>query len=494
MTAYDAYLEEFNRKFRQDIFPSNWVNPQPVDQYDLLILGGGPGGMTAAILAKTFNVRVALVEKEHLGGECLSYGCIPSKALLRCSRVAQTVRQAADYGVEIPEGWSVNFNAVMQRVHCLQTTISPYDSAAHLKKLGIDVFLGAGHFTGPNKLEVHNQTIKFKKAVIDTGTQPAPLNIPGLDQADYWTNQNIFTMPTLPKRLGMIGGGPICCELAQAFLRFGSQVFLVTHAQNLLPRDDLMATERLQEIFEQEGMKIFAQSQVQRVEKKGNEKILYLDNTSEPIVVDEIFAAIGRIPFTEGLGLENAGISYDKKKGILTNDYLQTSNADIYAAGDVTSQYKFTHISKELSIKAVVNALNGNQEKKSALIVPWCTYTDPEVAHVGLSEQEAKKQGISVEIVTVDMSEVDRAILDGETTGFVKLLVRENSDQIVGATLMAAHAGDMISELTVAMHGEKGLEALSQAIHPFPTQAQVLRTAAETILKKRHSLIAQGKR
>lgn len=249
------------RNSNKIFFPSNWVNPKPVEQYDLLVAGGGLGGMRAAMIAKTFNARVALVEKEHLGGECLSYGCIPSKALLRSSRVAEEIHRASEYGLEIAQGWKVNFTAIMQRVHRLQAILSPHDSADHLKKLGIDIFLGAGHFTSPNQLEVRNQTITFKKAIIVTGTQPIPLNIEGLDQPDYWTNQNIFHLSTLPRRWRIIGGGPISCELFQAFLQFGSEVTLVIRAQSLLPKDNAIAKERLQQVFENEGMKIFKETQ-----------------------------------------------------------------------------------------------------------------------------------------------------------------------------------------------------------------------------------------
>lgn len=483
-----AKPDSFQNKFLQDIFPENWINPEPQNQYDLLVVGGGPGGMTAATIAKSYNVSVAIVEKEHFGGECLSYGCIPSKAMLRSSRVAQEIRRAKEYGLEIPKGWNVDFHAVMQRVHDLQTTISPHDSVEHFKKLGIDVFLGTGTFTRPNRLEVANKTINFKKAIIVTGTQPIQLHVPGLDQSDYLTNQTIFNLSTLPRRLVVIGGGPISCELSQAFLRFGSQVTLITHGSQLLSRDELIASKRLQEVFQNEGMQIFTQTTVQRAEKRGSEKLLYLDTTTNPLVADEILVAIGRLPTIDGLNLENAGVQSDRQKGISTNDYLQTSNPNIYAAGDVTSVYKFTHISKELSKIAVTNALYGNQQKSSSLIIPWCTYTDPEIAHIGVSEEEAKKQGIAIETTMIEMAEVDRAILDGETIGFAKLLVKENSDQIIGSTIMAAHAGDMISEVCVAMNSESGLTALSRAIHPFPTQAQILRSAAETVLKRRKSM------
>lgn len=491
-----AYLntkpDEFSRKFQKDLFPSDWKNPKPIAKYDLLVVGGGPGGMTAATVARGLNAQVALVEKDHLGGECLNFGCIPSKALLRSSRLAAEIRRAADFGFEIPKNWEVDFGAIMRRVHRLQAKISPHDSADHFKKLDIDVFLGAGRFIGPNQMDVGGQTITFKKAIIATGTQPVPLKISGLNESDYLTNQTIFQLSTLPPRIAVIGGGPIGCELSQAFLRFGSQVTFITHGLNLLPKDDLIATERLQNVLEKEGMQILAQSQVQRVEKRGKEKILYLDQHSKGIVVDEILVAIGRLPAIEGLNLEQAGVSYDDHKGISTNEFLQTTNPDIYAAGDVASKYKFTHISQELSTMAVENALKGSKERNSSLIIPWCTFTDPEVAHIGLNQQEAKEKGIPTEVVMVEMADIDRAIVDEETTGFMKLVVKENTDQIIGADIMASHAGDMIAEVSVAMACEEGLMALAKAIHPFPTQAQIIRVAAKTLLKRRENLVKTG--
>jgi pyruvate/2-oxoglutarate dehydrogenase complex dihydrolipoamide dehydrogenase (E3) component len=483
-------LDEFTRQFQEDLFPSGWKNPKPVTKYDLLVVGAGPGGMTAATLARGLNAQVAIVEKEHFGGECASYGCIPSKAMLRSSRLADEIRHAAEFGFEIPNNWKVDFGRIMRRVHRLQATISPHDSPEHFKNLGIDVFLGTGRFIGPNQLEVGGQIITFKKAIIATGTQPVPTKIPGLSESDYLTNQTIFQLSTLPPRLGVIGGGPISCELSQAFLRFGSQVTLITNGLTLLPKDDPIASDRLQKVFEKEGMRIFTRSEVQRVEKKGKEKILYLDRDSKGISVDEILVAIGRAPAVEGLNLEQAGVSYDTHKGISTNEFLQTTNPDIYAIGDVTSKYKFTHISQELAGMAVENALKGSKEKSSTLIIPWCTYTDPEVAHIGLNQQEAKEKGISSEMVMIEMSHVDRAILEEETVGFMKLLVKEGTYQIIGGDIMAPHAGDMIAELSVAMASENGLMALAKAIHPFPTQAQIVRTAAATLLKEREHQLA----
>jgi len=481
-----AYSDDaFSKKLVENVFPANWKNPKAGQTYDLLVIGGGPGGMTAATIAREQQATVALVEKEHMGGECLSYGCIPSKALLRSSRLAADVRNGANFGIEIPNNWKVDFGAVMQRVHRLQSTLAPHDSPEHFKGLGIDLFLGQARFLGPNQVEVGGQTITFKKAIIATGTEPVPLKIPGLTESDYLTNQTIFQLSTLPKRFGVIGGGPISCELAQAFLQFGSEVTLITDSTHLLPRDDLMATERLKKVFEDEGMKIFFQSHVERVEKKGKEKTLYLNQPNQSITVDEILVAIGRAPAVMGLDLEKAGISYHTHQGISTNEFLQTTNPNVYAVGDVTSRYKFTHMSQELASLAVTNALKGHTKKNSSLNVPWCTFTEPEVAHIGLSEQEAKEKGIATESVIIELSNIDRAIVDEETTGFMKLIVKENSHHIIGADLMASHAGDMISEISVAMASDQGLLALSQAIHPFPTQAQIIRTAAKTLLQNR---------
>jgi pyruvate/2-oxoglutarate dehydrogenase complex dihydrolipoamide dehydrogenase (E3) component len=485
MTDHLSSNDEFTEKLTQNVFPSNWKNPKPSEIYDLVVIGGGPGGLTAASIARDLHAKVAIVEKNHLGGECLSAGCIPSKALIRCSRLAAEIHEASKYGIEVPPGWKVDFGAVMRHVHQLQATLSPHDAASHFQKLGIDIFLGAGHFISPSQLEVGGQVINFKKAIVVTGTQPIPLSVSGIEPSDYLTNQNIFTLSSLPRRLVTIGGGPINCELSQAFCRLGSQVTLITRGDTLLSKDESMATERLQKVIEMEGVRIVKNSQVRQIEKRGEEKIVYLNNSSEGIVADAILVGIGRIPAVEDLSLEKGSVAYDLKKGITTNDYLQTSNPNVYAAGDVCSPYKFTHISTELSKMAVLNALNGNHLNKNNLIIPWCTYTDPEIAHTGLTEKEAREKGISVEIAIVELSDNDRALLDGETIGFAKLLVKAGSDQIVGATLMTGHAGEMISEITVAMASDKGLFELAQSIHPFPTQAEVFRRAAQAILKSR---------
>jgi pyruvate/2-oxoglutarate dehydrogenase complex dihydrolipoamide dehydrogenase (E3) component len=485
MAKYPIPLDAFNRKRLQDVFPNHWKNPKPAKIYDLVVIGGGPGGMTAASVAAGLKAKVALVEREHLGGECFNVGCIPSKALLRSSRCAAQVRDAVEYGIKVPKGWKVDFPFVMRRVRKLQSILSPHDSAAHLTSLGIDVFLGTARFKDPTSIQVGDHTLHFKKAIIATGTEPLIPDILGLEEAGYLTNQTIFNLTTLPKRLAVLGAGPIGCELSQAFLRFGSEVTLITRGTALLPRDDPMASERLQNVFEAEGMDILFNTQVKRVEKKGKAKILHF-NSGKKLTVDELLVAVGRAPAVKELGLEKAGVIYDLKNGVAADDHLQTSNPRIYIAGDVGSRYKFTHIAIELGKMAVQNALKEGSEKRSALHIPWSTYTEPEIAHIGLLEKEARDRGISVETSLVELKDTDRAVLDGETVGFVKIHVQTGTHQIVGATIMANHAGDMISEVAVAMAGQTGVASLSQAIHPFPTQAESIRKDAAELLHGMH--------
>ncbi len=477
----DDESKGFREQFKNDIFPANWENPKRDKVYDLAIIGGGPGGMTAATFASSMGVNVALIEKAHLGGECLSYGCIPSKALLNASRAVKTIKRAHQFGIHLSSEWHIDFSKIMKRVYRLQATISPHDSAEHFKKLGVDVFLGEAKFTNTHEIQVNGLTIRYKKALIITGTQPIIPPIPGLDALSYFTNQNIFTISQLPSTFGVIGGGPIACELAQAFQRFGSKVILITHGEHLLPKDDPLATSRLQKIMQEEGVKVLTQSNVDRIELEGRQKKLHVGEKN--YLVDEILIAVGRKPALN-MDLENAQVAYDIKKGISTNGYLQTSNPDIYCSGDVTSQYKFTHVSKELARIAVKNALKGNQQTKDDLTIPWCTYTSPEIAHAGLNEQEAKEKWGEVVTALVELNTVDRAILDEETEGFIKLVASKKTGKIVGATLVAEHAGEMISEITAVMNTENGLQALLGAIHPFPTQSQCMRTAAELLEKR----------
>ncbi len=480
MATFFLADDTFDQKLIQDVFPPEWKNPSPAAVYDLVIVGGGPAGMTAIKIATERKARVAVVEQEHFGGECLNIGCIPSKALLASSRVAAALRDCNNYGIEIIGEWRTNFAAVMERVRRLRTLISPHDSADHFRHLGADVFLGTGRFNGTDELEVQGQVLRFRKAVIAPGTKPAHLEIPGLQEAGFLTNQNVFNLTTLPARLAVIGAGPQGCELAQAFVRFGSRVTLITDGPRILPREDSEAATRLLDVMRKEGINVLTKCRVQSIDSQGGTKILHTCAGQENIVVDEVLVTAGRVPVVEGYGLERASVASDPHLGITVNDRLQTTNPNIYA---LPSRYNLTHVVKELVQIAAQNALSDSEALASTLTIPWCTYTDPEIAHVGLYEEQARAKGIPVRAFVVDLAGVDRAVLEGKNVGFVKLLVREGSRELLGASVMAAHAGEMISELTVAMVSGLGVTPLARAIHPFPTQAEAIRAAAQTSLR-----------
>lgn len=474
-----------NRNLVEQVHPADWVNPPPARRYNLVVVGAGTAGLVAAAGAAGLGAKVALVERHLMGGDCLNFGCVPSKALIRASRAAVALRDSSSFGVEAIAGVRVDFPVVMERVRRLRADISPHDSAARFRELGVDVFLGEGQFIAPDAVEVAGHTLRFKHAVVATGARPAPAPIPGLDDTGYLTNETIFNLTQLPAKLAVIGGGPIGCELAQAFARLGSQVWLVEKHGRLLPRDDPRAAALIQSALERDGVHLLLNHEIQRV---GAPKTLHLQGDRAAQValpVDEILVGTGRIPNVEGLGLDAAGVRYDLRRGVEVNDRLQTTNPRIFAAGDVCSPYRFTHAADAMARIVIQNALFFGRAKASSLVIPWCTYTDPEIAHVGLSEQEAEAQGTSVDVFTQQLSGVDRAILDGESGGFVTVLVERGSDRIVGATIVAAHAGEMISELTLAMAGGLGLKTIGRTIHPYPTQAEAIKKIADAYNRTR---------
>src|SRR5437660_2010817 len=410
-----------NQTLVANVHPRNWVNPRPAPRYNLVVLGAGTAGLVAAAGAAGLGARVALVEKHLLGGDCLNVGCVPSKGLIRASRAAADVRDAGDFGINVPAGVRVDFPAVMDRMRRLRAQISVNDSAWRFRDLGVDVFLGEGHFTGRDTVEVAGTTpLRFKKAAIATGTRPAVPPIPGLMEAGYLTNESIFTLTTLPNRLAVIGAGPIGCELAQAFARFGSRVALLANQPQILVKEDREAARRIEKEFVRDGLNLILDCKVVKVEVQGADKVLTIERagTREELRVDQILAATGRTVNVEGLNLEAAGVAYDKRAGVLVDDRLQTSNKRIFAAGDICSRYKFTHAADALARIVIRNSLFLGRARASALTIPWCTYTDPEIAHVGVSEKEAQKLGIEIQTFVQEFHEVDRAILDGDTNGF----------------------------------------------------------------------------
>lgn len=477
---YDAALAA-------QVHPSTWDNPRPSGRYNLVVLGAGTAGLVCAAGAAGLGAKVALVERHLMGGDCLNVGCVPSKGVIGASRAFFSARSSHAFGVHGTEGLEIDFPAAMERMRRLRATISPHDAAQRFRdQLGVDVFFGQGRFTGQDSIEVAGQQLQFHRAAICTGARAMLPDIPGLAEAAPLTNETVFTLTSLPARLAVLGGGPIGCEMAQAFARFGSRVVLIQRGAQLLGREDADAAALLKTGFVSEGIDLRLQTAVVRVETAGAESILHLQRNGEDerVAVDTILVAVGRKPNLEGLELEAAGIKGDHA-GVRVDDRLRTDNPRVFAAGDICSPYKFTHAADAQARILLANALFGGRQRVSRLVVPWCTYTDPEVAHVGLSEQEAKARGMDITTLTVPLTEVDRAVLDGEIDGFAKVHLRGGGDVILGATIVARHAGEMIGELSLAITNGVGLAAIGRTIHPYPTQAEVIKKLADAYNRRR---------
>jgi len=479
--------DEFNQRLVENVHPPDWENPPPLDRYHLVVVGAGTAGLVSAMGAAGLGAKVALVERDFMGGDCLNVGCVPSKALIRCARSVAEIRHAEEWGVEVTGDVAVDFETVMQRMRRLRAAISPHDSAARFRENGIDVFLGQGTFTGPNKLEVAGARLNFRKAVIATGGRAAAPPIPGLEDADYLTNETLFSLEQLPSRMAIIGGGPIGCEMAQTFARFGSQVTLLEKGPQVLAREDREAAEIIERALLVDGVELKVDCRIENIQTEGTVSTIsgISDEQKFSFDCDAILVSAGRQPNVEGLGLEAAGVEYDTKTGVKVDDHLRTSNRHIFAAGDICFPYKFTHTADAMARIVIQNALFLGRAKTSSLIIPWCTYTSPELAHVGLSPAEAAERGIEIDTFTEEFSHVDRAILDGETDGFVRVSVRRGTDKIVGATIVATHAGDMISQITTAMNGGVGLGKIAKTIHPYPTQAEAIKRIADAYNRTR---------
>ena len=473
--------DEHNQKLVDNVHPPSWVNPKPEGKYNLVAIGAGSAGLVSSIVAANLGGKVALIERHLMGGDCLNYGCVPSKALIRAARAAAEVRDAHEYGVNVPDGVTVDFHKVMIRMRELRARIAPHDSAERFRDLGVDVFLGQGTFTGPNTIQVGDQTLHFKKAVIATGARAFALPIPGLAEAGFLTNETIFSLTELPKRLAVIGSGPIGCEMAQSFARFGSQVHLLEREGQILTREDQDAAQVVQKAMVKDGIDLIFDSKIDRVDTDGDDKVVHFtqDGAARSVRVDAILVGVGRVPNVDGLGLDAAGVKYSERHGVDVDDNLRTSNPNIFAAGDICLKYKFTHTAGETAGIVIQNALfPGPKAKVSALTVPWCTYTDPEIAHVGMYEKDAADKGIEIDTFEFPLHENDRSILESDDEGFVKVHVKKGTDKIVGGTIVAKHAGEMISELSLAIVSGTGLGGIAKTIHPYPTQAEAIRSAA----------------
>ena len=496
-TALILPQDQYNQELVNNVHPPQWRNPTPSGRYNLVVIGAGTAGLVTASIASALGAKVALIERHLMGGDCLNVGCVPSKGIIRAARAWTAVREAEQFGLHISGEVKRDFGVAMARMRRLRARISHVDSAHRYTRLGVDVFMGNGRFTGSSTIDVNGTTLQFAKAVICTGARATTPPIPGLAQTSYLTNETIFSLTELPPRLGVIGAGPIGCELAQSFVRFGSEVFLIEAMHGILHHEDRDAAEVVEHSLRRDGVHLLCCGKDLKIKSVNGAKHLSVDTHGKQhdIPVDEILVGVGRSPNIEGLELETVGVEFDKT-GVKVNHRLQTSNPKIFAAGDICSPFKFTHTADAQAQIIIQNALFPHPlglgyASTDSLVIPWCTYTQPEIAHVGLYEKEAEDRGIPIDTFTFQLNEVDRAILDGEEEGFARVHVKKGTDTILGATIVASHAGDLISEYTLAMKGGLGLDTIASTIHPYPTQAEVIKKTANAWRK---TTLTEGKK
>lgn len=487
-------MDTHNQKLIDHVHPADWVNPEPADRYHLVVIGAGTAGLVSAAGAAGLGARVALVERHLMGGDCLNVGCVPSKGVISAARAWHGARTAGElFGAPETSDGPGDFGAVMERMRRLRADISPVDGAQRFRDLGIDVFLGEGRFVASDAVEVDGKRLNFRRAVIATGGRAVTPPIPGLVEADPLTNETIFSLTELPKSLAIIGAGPIGCEMAQAFARFGTEVHLFDRGPQILGKEDVDAATVVQAAMVRDGVELHLGAQLQKVSVQGDRKTLHFESDGKSATVDaeHILVAAGRKPNTEGLGLEAAGVGYGPQ-GVDVDARLRTSNSSIFAAGDIASKYQFTHTADAQARMVLRNAFFFGRNKASSLVVPWATYTSPEIAHVGYYADDAEAAGYAVDTMTIPLDDVDRALLDGETEGFLRLHLKKGTDRILGGTLVAAHAGDMIGILSLAITHGIGLSKFSSTIFPYPTQGEVFRKAGDAYMRTKLTPSAKG--
>ncbi|MDA8017452.1 MAG: mercuric reductase [Thermoanaerobaculia bacterium] len=476
-----------DRRLLEHVRPSDWRNPTPSERYHLVVVGAGTGGLVSAAIASSLGARVALVERHLMGGDCLNFGCVPSKGVLRAARAWHEARRAApEFGGPAVAPGPGDFARAMARMRQLRSEIAPVDGAARFRDMGVDVFLGEGRFVASDELAVGNARLRFRKAIVATGGRASAPSLEGLGDVPYLTNETVFSLTELPQRLGVLGGGPIGCELAQAFTRFGAEVHLFQRGHRLLPKDDAEAGAIVARALQREGVRVELEAEVRSV-AAADDGIQVSFETAGAVQaqgVDQLLIAAGRRPNVEGLGLEAAGVEYSPR-GIEVDSRLRTTNKNIFAIGDVASKLQFTHLADFQARLAVRNALFFGRGKAGDLVVPWCTYTSPEVAHVGHSPASAAEEGHEVETLTIPLEDVDRARLDGSSEGFLRVHLKKGSDRILGGTLVAEHAGDMIGHLSFAITHRLGLSKFSETMFPYPTQAEIFRKAGDQFNRRK---------
>ena len=468
-------------EFLANVRPPDWPRPDPPARYGYIVIGGGPAGLMAAQIAASMGARTALIERHWLGGESLNYGSVPTKTMHRSTRLYADMRSAALFGALAPSV-GTDVRLALDRALRVRTRLSRVCSAARLKRLGVDVWFGEAKFTGPDTIEVDGQSLKFRKALVATGSKVNPVTIPGLAEAGYLEASTLFNLEKKPESVLVIGGGPNGCEGAQSVARMGIRTIIAMREALFLPSEERDAAQMISDALSRDGVEIHLATEATRVWVEDGKKVVELDNDGEKSIVkvDAIFVGLGRMPAFEGLQLERAGIVHDGERGVHVDDFLRTSNRRVYAAGDVCLELRFTSVAYASARIATANAMTVPVRRYSKLTIPWCTYTDPEIAHVGLHVREARRRGIPVKTFTVQMHDVDRAIADGEEDGFVKIHVKEGSGRILGATIVARHAGEMINEITLAIVEKMKIEKLGRVLRPYPTQAEAMRMAADS--------------
>lgn len=456
-----------------------------MEEFDLTIIGGGVGGLVAASGASQFGAKVALVEKESLGGDCLHYGCVPTKTLVHSARLISLMRRAAEFGLN-PVRVDFEFNNIMEHMREVQRRVGEHDDPERFEKMGIKLFFGNGRFKDTRTFEVNGTVIKSRKFLIATGSRSVKLPIPGLDKVDTLDNIKILALKRLPESLLIMGAGPIGMEFAHVFSRFGSKVTVIEKVGQILPREEKELSDRLEGILKKEGVEIVTCVETKRVEQSGNKKFVVADCSGKEkrFEADEILIAIGRAPNIEGLNLEKIGVK-TTSRGIAVDDALRTTVPNIWACGDVTGLFPFTHMAEYEAGIVIGNALfpfvNRKMDKK---VIPWTTFTDPELARVGLTEDEARKEYGDIKVYRYPFSEHDRAIIDGETEGLIKL-VCDKKGKILGAHILGKGAGDLINEYIFAMKNGLPVQKISQTVHVYPTMGQVIKRGADQYYKEK---------
>ena len=457
-----------------------YTKPSQFDA-NVVVIGAGSAGLVASLIVAGAKAKVILIEKHKMGGDCLNTGCIPSKSLIRSGRIASYLKRGSEYGLENVSG-EVNFAKVMERVQGIIKTIEPHDSVERFTSLGVDCEFGEAKILSPYEVEVNNKTIRTRSIIIATGARPFVPPIPGLDEIDYYTSDTIWELRELPQRLLVIGGGPIGCELSQAFNNLGSKVIQVDLAPRIMPREDEEVSEQLMKRFREEGITVLTSHKVLAFKKVNSVAVMEAEHQGEKIEIefDKVLLAIGRKPNVEGFGLEELNMPLTGQGTLEVNDHLQTAYPNIYACGDVAGPFQFTHMASFQAWYAALNAMIGGFRKSRAnyRVVPWATFTDPEAARVGLNEQEAISEGIPYEVTRFELDDLDRAIADQEAHGFIKVLTVPGKDKILGVTIVGYHAGELISEFVFAMTHGLGLKKIAATIHIYPTLQEANKFAA----------------